>query len=369
MCALAKSTPTVPCRSVHASTLRTPWRSCSSRSAASATGHRPITGCRVPLERASAILRPPPATARSRLATKSLGRRGASPAAVTIKGRSGAWASDQRMPASTPPSGPTKPAMGSATTGKPRPAKRSGSPLALSTSALTCGASRSITCSSMDLPSSANRPLSPPPMRRDCPPAKRTPVTGVFIIARSTSLDGLGNTSLARMPAILVADLGQVGVEHNALRPGERHEALAACPSDQGQAGPLRQLDAPGGETRARDEHGNAHLDRLDHHLGGEASGGVENLVLGLNFVEEHVAGDLVDGVVSADVLHVDQWPVLLAEHAAMNGPRLEVETGLGIDQLRQFIKPARLDAGAGVERDLVDVLHQVAKHRALRAA
>ena len=48
-------TGTVPCRSVQCSTLRTPPRSCSSRSSASATGHRPMTGCSSPCDWASAM--------------------------------------------------------------------------------------------------------------------------------------------------------------------------------------------------------------------------------------------------------------------------------------------------------------------------
>ena len=38
--------------------------------------------------------------------------------------------------------------------------------------------------------------------------------------------------------------------------PAERHEALAARPADQGQPGFPRQLDAPFGEARARDQNG-----------------------------------------------------------------------------------------------------------------
>src|SRR5262245_19352132 len=48
-------TGTVPWRSVQASTLRTPTASCASRSSASATGHRPITGCSSPDDWASAM--------------------------------------------------------------------------------------------------------------------------------------------------------------------------------------------------------------------------------------------------------------------------------------------------------------------------
>src|SRR5262245_34487606 len=364
----AKSTATVPWRPVQSRTLRTPPASAASRSAASATGHRPITGCSSPLERASAILPLPPATAASKRVTRSSGISGASPGVVTIQRYCGACASDQRIPASTPASGPTKPVTVSATTGSPKAAKRAGSPLALRTMALTCGASRSMTWPSMALPASGNRPLSPPPIRRDCPPASSTPLTGWGVITRS-SIDGLGGAGLARMPAIFLADLGQIGVKDDAIQAGQCHEALAARPANQGEPGAGRQFHAPGGKAGAREQDWYAHFHGLDHHFRRQTAGGVENLVVGGDAVAKHVAGDLVDGVVPADVLHVDQRPVLRAQHAAMNGPRLQIEAGFGVDLLRQVVEPRRLDAGLRAQLDLVEILHQVAEHGALRTA
>ena len=81
-----------------------------------------------------------PSTAAMSRATRSPGSNGASPAAVTIQRASGALAADQRMPASTPASGPTKPPIVSGTTGRPKAAKRPGSPLALITMSPTWGA-------------------------------------------------------------------------------------------------------------------------------------------------------------------------------------------------------------------------------------
>ena len=136
-----------------------------------------MTGCSSPCDWASAMAPGRLSTAAMSCATRSPGSSGASPAAVTIQRASGALAADQRMPASTPASGPTKPPMVSGTTGRPKAAKRCGSPLALMTMAPTCGASRQMTWASMGLPASSRSPLSPPPMRRDCPPASSTPVT------------------------------------------------------------------------------------------------------------------------------------------------------------------------------------------------
>jgi hypothetical protein len=76
-------------------------------------------------------------TAAIELRHQVAGSSGASPAAVTIQRASGALTADQRMPASTPASGPTKPATVSGTTGRPKAAKRERSPLALMTMAPT----------------------------------------------------------------------------------------------------------------------------------------------------------------------------------------------------------------------------------------
>src|SRR5262249_30707827 len=137
---------------------------------------------------------------------------------------------------------------------------------------------------------------------------------------------------LATVPGAFFLDRPWIPVEYNAVFAGERDEALAAGAPDQGQPGPAREIDAPGGEARARDEDRNAHAYRLDHHLGGEAPGGVEDLVVGPHLVAEHPAGDLVDRVVAADVLHVDQRTIPLAQHAAVDGACLQVERGRGVD-------------------------------------
>src|SRR6266849_843365 len=148
------------------------------------------------------------------------------------------------------------------------------------------------------------RALSPPPMRRASSPASTRPSVG--------GLSVVMHRRLAPVLAALLLDEAQVLVEHDAFLARERDEALAASAADQREIGLARELDAPGGEARARDQDRDAHAHALDHHLRGEAPGGVENLVFGANMVLEHVARDLVDGVVAADVLHVDERRVLL---------------------------------------------------------
>src|SRR3954453_10569788 len=173
--------------------------------------------------------------------------------------------------------------MVSATTGRANDAKRAGSPLALSTKPLTCGVSRaSARCKMVSFPMRISA-LSPPPMRRARPPARTRP--WVSIVMRR---------ALAPVLAALVLDVAQVLVEHDAVLTRQRDEALAARAADQRQPRLAGKLDAPGREARARDEDRNAHAHRLDHHLRGETSGGVEDLVVRRDTVLEHPAGDLV---------------------------------------------------------------------------
>src|SRR5262245_41188457 len=128
--------------------------------------------------------------------------------------------------------------------------------------------------------------LSPPPMRRASPPARTRPrVRGHSIVMHG---------SLAPVLGAFLFHVGEVLIEHDAALASQRDKTLAACSPDQGEVGFTRKLHAPGGETRARDQNRNAHAHALDHHLGGETSGGVENLVVRRHPMAEHPAGDLV---------------------------------------------------------------------------
>src|SRR5438067_1715392 len=180
---------------------------------------------------------------------------------------------------------------------------------------LTCGSRRaSVRWSIVSSPMRISA-LSPPPMRRASPPARTRPNVSIVMHRR-----------LAPVPAALLLDASEILVEHDAVLAGECNEALAARAADQREARLARELDAPGGKARARDEYRNAHAHRLDHHLGGEPAGGVKNLVVRGHAVLEHPAGDLVDCVVAPDVFHVDQGPVLLRQHATMDRAGFEVE-------------------------------------------
>src|SRR3546814_4829107 len=74
------------------------------------------------------------------------------------------------------------PSTASVATGRPKAAKRAGSPLAVSTRAPTCGPARSTMRARIVWPPSSRRHLSPQPMRRERPPASSTPTTWFLFI-------------------------------------------------------------------------------------------------------------------------------------------------------------------------------------------
>src|SRR4051812_46983975 len=82
---------------------------------------------------------------------------------------------------------------------------------------------------------------------------------------------------------------------------------LVGRASDHGHADFLRDLVAHLREARAGYQKGNAHLRSLDHHFGGEAARGVEDLVVSTHVVEPHLTGDGVHRVVTADVFDEHQ--------------------------------------------------------------
>src|SRR5262245_18767416 len=166
-------------------------------------------------------------------------------------------------------------------TGRPKAANRAGSPLAFRISPSHCGASRAITRSRMVLPAMVRIGLSPPPIRRASPPASSTPgmsgaplgVAGApFAIASVVTA-----LALALVPRGFFFDVIVVLFVDDALFARQRNEALSARAPDQRQPDLASEVDTPRREARARDENGDSHSHRLDHHLGGEPSRGVEN--------------------------------------------------------------------------------------------
>ena len=81
-----------------------------------------------------------------------------------------------------------------------------------------------------------------------------------------------------------------------------------------------------------------------------------------------HPAGDLVDGVVAADVLHVDERARALAEDGAVDGAGLEVEARGGVDGVGQRVEVGGADGGGG-EGEALEALHHVAEDGADGAA
>src|SRR6266852_5373724 len=279
------------------------WRSSSRK----LTRHSPITGCDCPSEAATASSAFSSARARCSRATRSRGRNGQSAAALKIQAASGRFAAAQSRAARMPASGPGKSATVSGMTGSLKLAKRAGSPLALRISPSHCGFNRAITRSRMVRPPIWRIGLSPPPIRRARPPASNTPgVAGGSVVTFA---------AFALVTRGLFFDESKVLVVDDALLARQRDEAFSPRAPDQPQSDLPRQIDTPGGKSRPRNQDRNSHPHRLDHHLGGQPSGGVENLVGGIDAVAIDPARDLVDGVVAADVFGVADRPAFLAQH------------------------------------------------------
>src|SRR6266404_3296508 len=369
-------------RAVQRSILRTSsttsaWRSSSRK----LTLHKPITGCDCPSEAATASCAFSAARARCNRATRSRGRNGQSAAALKTHDTSGRLVAAQSSAARMPASGPGKSATPSGITGKAKLAKRDGSPLALRMSPSHCGVSRAITRERMVRPQISRIGLSPPPIRRASPPASKTPgVVGASLDVVGASLDVVGaSLDVARNSLVTVAALALVAggffldeskvlIVDDAVFARQRDEAFAPRAPDQRQTHLPRQIDAPRREARARHQNRNSHPHRLDHHLGRQPSCGVENLVGGIDAVAVNPAGDLVDGVVAADVFGVADRRTFFAQYAAVDRAGLEIKRGHGVDRMRHLVEPG----GAQLrfrQRDAFHRFHQIAERGALRAA
>src|SRR6266851_1155570 len=313
------------------------WRNVSRN----ATLHNPITGCDWPSEAATASSAFCSARARCRRATRSRGRNGQSAAALSTHETSGRLAAAQSRAARMPASGPGKSATESGMTGSPNAAKRAGSPLALRISPSHCGFRRAMTRARMVRPPIWRIGLSPPPIRRARPPASSTP--GVRGIASLVTV-----AALALVTRGFLFDERQILIVDDALLARQRDESLSPRAPDQGQPDLPRQVDAPRRKARTRDQNGNSHPHRLDDHLRGQSSRGVENLVGGIDTVAIDPARDLVDGVVAADIFGVAHRRAFLAQHAAVDCACLEIERRHGVDGVRHLIEPGRAQLRCG---------------------
>src|SRR5258706_3252924 len=109
--------------------------------------------------------------------------------------------------------------------------------------------------------------LSPPPIRRARPPASNTPGVAAISLVTVAALALVTRGFLFHESQILVVD--------DALLARQRDESFSPRAPDQCQSDLPRQIDAPRGEPRTRDQNGNSHPHRLDDHFGGQPSGGV----------------------------------------------------------------------------------------------
>ncbi len=139
--------------------------------------------------------------------------------------------------------------------------------------------------------------------------------------------------------------------------------------AEHGDADPGGDLVAHFGQARARHQERHPHLGGLDHHLGGEAAGGVENLVGAVHAVEPHLPGDGVHGVVAADVLDEIENFRAGSERAAVHRARALVDCLVAPHGIEQGVERFLAKPDVIAELDGVDFLHQVAEDRALPAA
>src|SRR5258708_7550846 len=242
------------------------------------------------------------------------------------------FAAAQSRAAKMPASGPGKFFTVSAMTGSPNAANRAGSPLALRMSLSHCGFSRAMTRSRIVRPPIWRIGLSPPPIRRARPPASSTAgVAGNSLVTLS---------ALALVTRGFFFDEGKILIVDDTLLARQRDEALAPRAPHQRQSHLPRQVDTPRRTARTRHHNRNPHPHRLDHHLGSQPSSRVKNLVGGIDAVAIDPACALVGGLVATDAPRAADRPALLAQHAAVDRPGLEIERGHGVDRGRPLVEP-----------------------------
>ena len=110
-------------------------------------------------------------------------------------------------------------------------------------------------------------------------------------------------------------------------------------------------------QAGAGNQKGNAHLRRLDHHLGRQPPGGVKNLVAAIEVVEPHAAGDGIDRVMAADILDEHQdlaaRVCVAGQCAAMHGAGLLVDRFVVAHRLEQAIQGRLRDRRRGGQADV----------------
>src|SRR5258708_12289851 len=136
-----------------------------------------------------------------------------------------------------PASGPGKSATLSAITGRPNAAKRTGQPLAWRLRPSHGGSRRAMTRPRRLRPPIRRIGLSPPPMRRARPPARRTPgVAGISLVTVA---------AFALVARGFFRDEFQILIEHDPLLPRQRNETLAAAAPHHPQSHPPSHIHAP----------------------------------------------------------------------------------------------------------------------------
>ena len=177
------------------------------------------------------------------------GSNGASPAAVTIQRAAGAFAADQRMPASTPASGPTNPSMVSGTTGSAEGRKARGIAVGIDDHGADLGRSRQTTWLQHGLAGELEQPLVAAAHAPRRPPARTTPVTS--------------NRPLISRPRRPCRRCGaDSALDHEVIVEGD-------APSRPSRRFPRRSIDS--GQLVLSDESSRMHLHHAQRNCGASA--------------------------------------------------------------------------------------------------
>ena len=160
------------------------------------------------------------------------------------------------------------------------------------------------------------------------------------------------------------------GIEHDALGVRVTQKTLVGRTPDGAQAHALGDFEPHLGDAAARDHHRHTHLGRLDHHLAGQATCGVEHLLaIGEAVLHGHPASDGVHRVVAPHVLDKELQVTTDEQRAGVHRTRHLVGGVAQPDGVDDVVEAGLAQQRVGRQADAVNVVHQVTEHTALAAA
>ncbi len=137
---------------------------------------------------------------------------------------------------------------------------------------------------------------------------------------------------------------------------------------NHGDAELTGQIQPHLGDAGARQQHRNAHLRHLDHHLRGEPPCGVEDLVVASLAAHPELTGQGIHRIVAPHILDKGEDFRATADGAAMHGTGHLVGFVMGRQRLEQGIEGALFQLRRCQDHPF-KLLHHAAIHGALTAA